>query len=130
MLVTVVSALCTGGCRLLTTQYVQNSSTLSMNVDQFMVANNRPPESRRELSRFELQRGLEPVSTWFTSLQFSINELGHLIIHSRKGWFLWQQGNGTMTLPMKGIANNTSEVIRQPADGLPKPSRRRWADNN
>ncbi len=47
-------------------------------------------------------------------------------IRKRNEWELtWYTEHGhhpLLTAPIKGTANNTSEGIRQPADGLPKPS--------
>ncbi len=115
--VVVLCALC-AGCLGVTTEYVQNSSALSMHVNQFMAENNRPPKSRRELLRYEKQQGLEPIASWFTSVRFSTNELGYLVVHKRKGWFLWEEGSGTTTMPMKRAANQASQAI-----GAPQPER-------
>ena len=86
-------------CPGVSAEYVAKSAALSSNVRSFEAENKRKPATRRELESFERERQVEPVTPWFTAVRFDHNEAGEFQVHSRKGWFIWEQGSGTSTFP-------------------------------
>jgi hypothetical protein len=96
---------------------------LTNNVIAFCHATGTVPASPTELGEFEARMKLRAASKSFRELTITEPAPGVVRIVSSRGLIMRSHNTHEFTLAGSGDANHTSEGIRRPADGSPKPSR-------
>jgi hypothetical protein len=114
--------ICVGGLLLWFKADLRADDDLTDNLTAFYRARGTVPASRAELEEFEVRMKLPQVSRSFRELTITEPTPGVVRVVRSRGFIMRSHGTHEFTVGRNGVVNHTSDGIRQPADGSPKPS--------